>query len=100
MYLKSIRHFFSYFDFFDVNFSFYSKNKQKYFSTTGGISFILFFIISLIYILNPLKSLINRTSMTMIYYDTPINISFSFKIYSIALSFGITCGSYDEKIFP
>ena len=40
--------------------------------------------------------------MTMIYYDTPISItdSFSFKNYSIALSFGITCGSYDEKIFP
>ena len=34
MYLKLLRNFFSHFDFFGVDYSFYYKNKQKYFSAT------------------------------------------------------------------
>ena len=102
MHLKILRNFFSHFDFFGVDYSFYYKNKQKYFSATGGVSFIIFFLISLIYILMHINSLIKRTSFSMIYYDTPISVTdnFSFDNYSTALSFGITCGSYDEKVNP
>ena len=102
MYLKLLRNFFCHFDFFGVDYSFYYKNKQKYFSATGGIAFLIFFFASLIYILLNLNSLIKRTSMSIIYYDTPINEtdSFSFDNYSISLSFGITCGNYNEIINP
>lgn len=102
MYLKLLKSFFSHFDFFGVDYSFYYKNKQKYFSATGGIAFLIFFFVSLIYILLNINSLIKRTSMSIIYYDTPISEtdSFSFDNYSIALSFGVTCGSYNEKINP
>ena len=102
MYLKLIKKFFSYFDFFGVKYNFYYKNKQKYFSASGGIAFVIFFIVSLIYILININSLIKRTSISIIYYDTPISVTddFSFKNYSTPLSFGITCGNYDEKIYP
>ena len=102
MYLKLLKKFFSKFDFFGVKYSFYYKSKQKYYSPSGGIAFILFFIISLIYILININSLIKRTSISIIYYDTPISVTddFSFENYSTALSFGITCGSYDEKVNP
>ena len=100
--IKFIKKILSKFDFFGVKYSFYYKNKQKYYSATGGIAFIIFFIISLIYIIININSLFKRTSISIIYYDTPISVTddFSFENYSTALSFGITCGNYDEKVNP
>ena len=64
-----LKKFFKRFDYFGVEFNFHYKSKDKYHSLTGGIAFLIYLIISIVYILFSFVSFIKRENLSVIYYD-------------------------------
>ena len=91
--------FFKKFDYFGVEFNFHYKSKDKYHSTTGGVSFLIYLIISIIYILFSFVSFVKRENLSVIYYDilTDEAKNINFEKYSLSFAYGFSCTGYTTE---
>ena len=87
------------FDYFGVEFNFHYKNNEKYRSKTGGLSFLIYLLISIVYILFSLISFIKRENLSVIYYDilTDEAKNINFEKYSLAFAYGFSCTGYTKE---
>ena len=65
---RKIKNLFKTIDYFGVNFNFHYKTKEKYTSFSGGIVFLIYLIMALIFVLINFKALLNRENMSIISY--------------------------------
>ena len=70
--VKNLKEFFKKFDYFGVQFYFNYKSKEKFHSATGGIVFIIFLIIAIVYAIISMMPLVKREKMSIIYYTMQI----------------------------
>ncbi len=86
------------FDYIGKTFNFHYKSHENYRSLIGGVCYICFLILTLIYSIINLKYLLTRINKSIINYDTIISPTdkMSFLNYSFSLGFSITCNKYDE----
>ena len=90
------------FDYFGVQFFFHYKDYKKYQSLIGGISFIIYLLIGIIYISINLNGFINRKNYNIIFYDKQIDKThqIQFSNYSSIFSYGVECDDItDSEIF-
>ena len=94
-----LKKFFKNFDYFGVEFNFHYKSKDKYHSLTGGIAFLIYLIISIVYILFSFVSFIKRENLSVIYYDilTDEAKTINFKQYSLSFAYGFSCTGYTTE---
>ena len=94
---RKIKNLFKTIDYFGVNFNFHYKTKEKYTSFSGGIVFLIYLIMALIFVLINFKALLNRENMSIISYRVykPSTDSINFKNYSLMHAFGIKCSKLD-----
>ena len=94
-----LKKFLKQFDYFGVEFNFHYKSKDKYHSLTGGIAFLIYLIISIVYILFSLVSFIKRENLSVIYYDilTDEAKTINFKQYSLSFAYGFSCTGYTTE---
>jgi hypothetical protein len=55
-------------DYFGIQFNFHYKTKEKYHTYLGGIVFIIFVIISILFVTSNFISLLKKENMTIISY--------------------------------
>ena len=90
------------FDYFGVQFFFHYKDYKKYQSLIGGVSFIIYILIGMIYISINLNGFINRKNYNIIFYDKQIDKThqIQFSNYSSIFSYGVECDDItDSEIF-
>ena len=94
---RKIKNLFKTIDYFGVNFNFHYKTKEKYTSFSGGIVFLIYLIMALIFVLINFKALLNRENMSIISYRVykPSTDSINFKNYSLMHAFGIKCSKFE-----
>ncbi len=94
-----LKKFFKQFDYFGVEFNFHYKSKDKYHSLTGGVAFLIYLIISIVYILFSFVSFIKRENLSVIYYDilTDEAKTINFKQYSLSFAYGFSCTGYTTE---
>ena len=94
-----LKKFFKNFDYFGVEFNFHYKSKDKYHSLTGGVAFLIYLIISIVYILFSFVSFIKRENLSVIYYDilTDEAKTINFKQYSLSFAYGFSCTGYTTE---
>ena len=80
-------------DYFGVTFNFHYKTKEKFRTITGGMAFILFILISLMYVLINLISLLKRENMSIISHkiQIPSTDRINFQNYSLMHAFRVKC---------
>ena len=88
------------FDYIGKTFNFRYKSHENYRSLTGGVFYICFLILTLIYSILNLDYLLTRINKSIINYDTIISPTdkMNFLNYSFSIGFSITCNKYDETI--
>ena len=86
------------FDYIGKTFNFRYKSHENYRSLTGGVFYICFLILTLIYSILNLHYLLKRINKSIINYNTIISPTdqMNFFNYSFSLGFSITCNKYDE----
>ena len=87
-------------DYFGIQFNFHYKTKEKYHTYLGGIVFIIFVIISILFVTSNFISLLKKENMTIISYkmQTPNTFPINFLNYSLTHAFGIKCSGPDSII--
>lgn len=97
---KKFKNFIKKCDYFGIQFNFHYKTKEKYHTFLGGTIFIIFVIISILYVIINLTSLIKKENMTIISYkmQTPTTLPINFLNYSLTHAFGIKCSGPDSII--
>ena len=80
-------------DYFGITFNFHYKTKEKFRTITGGMAFILFILISLMYVLINLISLLKRENMSIISHkiQIPSTDKINFQNYSLMHAFRVKC---------
>ena len=80
-------------DYFGVTFNFHYKTKEKFRTITGGMAFILFILLSLMYVLINLISLLKRENMSIISHkiQIPSTDKINFQNYSLMHAFRVKC---------
>ena len=80
-------------DYFGVTFNFHYKTKEKFRTITGGMAFILFILLSLMYVLINLISLLKRENMSIISHkiQIPSTDRINFQNYSLMHAFRVKC---------
>ena len=88
------------FDYIGKTFNFRYKSHENYRSLTGGVFYICFLTLTLIYSILNLDYLLTRINKSIINYDTIISPTdkMNFLNYSFSIGFSITCNKYDETI--
>ena len=88
-------------DYFGVEFNFEYESKDKYHTKTGGIVFLIFMLISLIYTLITFVNLIQRKNLTVVYYkmQIPSTDSINFDNYTLTNAFSIVCSGKNSNNF-
>ena len=88
-------------DYFGVEFNFEYESKDKYHTKTGGIVFLIFMLISLIYTLITFVNLIQRKYLTVVYYkmQIPSTDSINFDNYTLTNAFSIVCSGKNSNNF-
>ena len=86
------------FDYIGKTFNFRYKSHENYRSLIGGLFYIGFLILTLIYSILNLHYLLKRINKSIINYNTIISPTdqINFFNYSFSLGFSITCNKYDE----
>ena len=81
------------FDYFGVQFFFHYKDYKKYQSVIGGLTFVIYLLIGIIYISINMNGFINRKNLNIIFYDKQIDITnqIQFSNYSSIFSYGVEC---------
>ena len=94
------KNFFKHFDYFGVNLTFHYKGVDKYRSNTGGLIFLFFILIALIYIFVMLPSFLKRKNMTLIFYEKTIDKTDNFSLvnYSSNMSFLFSCENIKNEL--
>lgn len=89
------------FDYFGIEIHFLYQSQNKYYSTTGGLIFILFLVIALIYIGCNIPPLLFRSNMTVIFYDSKIDQTdqINFQNLTSQFSYGFICDGYKNKTY-
>ena len=80
-------------DYFGVQFFFHYKDYKKYQSVIGGLTFVIYILLSIIYVSININGFINRKNLNIIFYDKQIDITnpIQFSNYSSIFSFGVEC---------
>ena len=80
-------------DYFGITFNFHYKTKEKFRTITGGMAFILFILLSLMYVLINLISLLKRENMSIISHkiQIPSTDRINFQNYSLMHAFRVKC---------
>ena len=96
--MKRVRKFFKKLDVFGVPFLFLYKNKNKYSTSLGGLTFILFCIIALFVTIYYFIPLFQRKNYSIVYYSMGMaeTEKISLKESKTALAFGFGC-PFDEN---
>ncbi len=86
------------FDYFGVEIYFLYDSKIKYYSSTGGFIFIIFVLISLIYVGCNIKPFVTRKNMTLIFYDKKIEQTdiIDFENYTSRFSYQYVCSGFNQ----
>ena len=86
------------FDYFGVEIYFLYDSKIKYYSSTGGFIFIIFVLISLIYVGCNIKPFVTRQNMTLIFYDKKIEQTdnIDFENYTSRFSYQYVCSGFNQ----
>lgn len=86
------------FDYFGVEIFFLYDSKIKYYSSTGGFIFLIFFFISLIYVGCNIKPFVTRKNMTLIFYDKKIEQTdiIDFENYTSRFSYQYVCSGFEQ----
>ena len=94
------KNFFKHFDYFGVNLTFHYKGVDKYRSNTGGLIFLFFILIALIYIFVMLPSFLKRKNMTLIFYEKTVDKTDNFSLvnYSSNMSFLFSCENINNEL--
>ena len=97
--MKRIRKFFKKLDFFGVPFLFLYKNKDKYSTSLGGLTFIIFCIIALTVVIYYFIPVFQRKNYSIVYYSMEMleTDKISFKNSNSSIAFGLDC-PYDAKM--
>ena len=97
---NKLREIFKKIDYFGVSFNFHYKTKEKYFSYSGGIIFLIYLLLSIIFITINFISLIKRENMSVISYkmQTPSTDTINFNNYSLKHAFGIKCSGSNSNL--
>lgn len=97
--MKKLKKLIKQFDYFGIEIHFLYQLKRKYYSTTGGLIFLIFLAISIIYIGCSISPLLSRKNMTVIFYDSKIEQTdqINFDNYTSRFSYGFVCDGYDIK---
>ena len=97
--LNSLKNFLKKIDYFGTEFTFEYESKDKYHSITGGIVFLIFILISLIYTLITLTNLIQRKNLTVVYYkmQIPSTDTINFDNYTLTNAFSIVCSGKNSS---
>ena len=96
-----MQHSFKKFDYFGVELNFLYDSKTQYYSSTGGIIFILFFLVSITYILCNIEPFIHRKNMTLIFYDKKIEQTDEIDLenFTSRFAFGFTCDGHPNRTY-
>ena len=86
------------FDYFGVELHFLYESKIKYYSSTGGVIFILFLILSLVYVGCNISSFVNRENMTLIFYDSKLEKTdeIDFENFTSRFGYKFSCSGYED----
>ena len=97
--LNTLKNFLKKIDYFGIEFTFEYESKDKYHSITGGIVFLFFILISLIYTLITLTNLIQRKNLTVVYYkmQIPSTDSINFDNYTLTNAFSVVCSGQNSS---
>ena len=81
------------FDYFGVYYTFHYNHEEKFRSFVGGLIFLVYLLLSLLFILLNFDGFISRKNISLIYYDRRIATPYflNFKNYSNNLAFGLNC---------
>lgn len=87
------------FDYFGVEVHFLYESRVKYYSSTGGVIFIIFLVLSLIYVGCNIRPLVNRENMNLIFYDSKLEKTDEIDFENFTSRFGYTfaCTGYKDK---
>ena len=87
------------FDYIGKTFNFRYKSYENYRSLTGGIFFIFFLILTLIFSFINLNDLIRRQNKSINNFNTIISPTdtLNFLNHSFSLGFSVSCNKYDES---
>ncbi len=96
--LKKIKNFLKKIDYFGVQFNFQYESNDKYHTILGGIVFLIFMIISFIYISVALINLLLRKNISIIYYkmQIPTTDAINFDNYTLTNAFSVVCSGKDN----
>ena len=97
--MKKVRKFFKKLDVFGVPFLFLYKNKDRYSTSLGGLTFILFCIVVLFVAIYYFIPLFQRKNYSIVYYSMGMDETekISLKESKTALAFGFDC-PFDENL--
>ena len=86
------------FDYLGVELHFLYNNKEQYHSITGGIIFLSFFLLSIIYIACNITPFVSRKNMTLIFYDKEIahTDEIDFENFTSRFAYEFQCDGYDN----
>jgi len=97
--MKRVRKFFKKLDVFGVPFLFLYRNKDRYSTSLGGLTFIIFCIIALFVTIYCFIPLFQRKNYSIVYYSVGMDETekISLKESKTGLAFGFDC-PFDEKL--
>ena len=91
---------FKHFDYFGVNLTFHYKGVDKYRSSTGGLIFLFFIVLAIVYIIIMLPSFLKKKNMKLIFYEKTVDKTDNFSLvnYSSNMSFLFSCENIDKEL--
>ena len=96
--LNKLKIFLKKIDHFGFQFNFQYESHDKYHTVTGGIVFLIFILISLVYTIISLINLISRKNISIIYYkmQIPSTDTINFDNYTLTNAFSVVCAGKDS----
>jgi hypothetical protein len=77
---------FKHFDYFGVNLTFHYKGVDKYRSSTGGLIFLFFIVLAIVYIIIMLPSFLKKKNMKLIFYEKTVDKTDNFSLVNYSSS--------------
>ena len=96
--LNKLKIFLKKIDHFGFQFNFQYESHDKYHTVTGGIVFLIFILLSLVYTIISLINLISRKNISIIYYkmQIPSTDTINFDNYTLTNAFSVVCAGKDS----
>ena len=95
----TVTDFFKMFDYFGVQIDFNFKSQKLYKSVCGGLIFLMYVIICVLYVTYSAIPFLQKQHKTVIYYDKELieTDEINFRKYNVTFATNLVCDNYDGK---